>query len=217
MLKSKLFTVLGLTVALAAAVGAAPPSAKPGSTPAVAKIGEKAPAFSLTGIDGKQVSLKDFAGKIVVLEWVNPGCPICKGAHMDGRIPGMIKELKDLGVVHLAINSTSTTTAEENAEALKKYGIEYTVLLDNDGAVGHAYNAKTTPHMYVIDTEGVLRYNGALDNGGPQGKAKEGETLVNYAVQAVKQIKAGETVSPTETKSYGCSVKYGKPAAEPKP
>jgi peroxiredoxin len=213
MLKSKLFTVLGLTVALAAAAGFTAGDDKA----ATAKIGEKAPAFSLTGIDGKQVSLKDYAGKIVVLEWVNPGCPICKGAHVDGRIPGMIKELKDLGVVHLAINSTSTTSAEENAEALKKYGIEYTVLLDNDGTVGHAYGAKTTPHMYVIDTDGVLRYNGALDNGGPQGKAKEGETLVNYAVQAVKQIKAGETVSPTETKSYGCSVKYGKPAAAPKP
>jgi peroxiredoxin len=209
MLKSKLFTVLGLTVALAAAAGFTAGDDKP----VAAKIGDKAPDFTLTGIDGKQVSLKDYAGKIVVLEWVNPGCPVCKGAHTDGRIPGMVKELKELGAVHLAINSTATTTAEENAEALKKYGIEYPVLLDNDGKVGHAYGAKTTPHMYVIDTEGVLRFNGGLDNGGPQGKAKEGETLVNYAVQAVTQIKAGETVSPTESKPYGCSVKYAKAGA----
>jgi cytochrome oxidase Cu insertion factor (SCO1/SenC/PrrC family) len=89
MMKSKLFSVLGLTVALAAAVGAAPPAAKPAkpADAAAAKIGEKAPAFTLTGIDGKEVSLKDFAGKIVVLEWVNPQCPVCKGRTLTAGFP----------------------------------------------------------------------------------------------------------------------------------
>lgn len=208
MLNRKLFSILGLTVALGAAAAYAGDDKA-----AAAKVGEKAPAFTLKDLNGQEHSSKDLAGKIIVLEWVNPGCPVCKGAHQDGRIPNMIKELNAMdGVVYLAINSTATTTADENKEALKKYGIEYTVLLDNDGKVGKAFGAKTTPHMYVIDTEGVLRYQGALDNGGPQGKAKEGETLTNYALQAVKQIKAGETVSPDSTQSYGCSVKYAKPA-----
>jgi peroxiredoxin len=204
MFKSKLASVLGLTLALGAmAAFGAGDDVKP------AKIGDKAPAFSLKNLDGKEVSLKDYAGKIVVLEWVNPQCPVCKGAHMDGRIPGMIKDLRAMdGVVHLAINSTATTTADENKEALKRYGIEYTVLLDNDGKVGHAYGATNTPHMFVIDTKGVLRYQGALDNGGPQGKPKDGEKLTNYALNAVKQIKANDTVSPDSTKAYGCNVKY---------
>lgn len=208
MFKSKLFSVLGLTLALSAAAFAGDDKA-----PASAKIGEKAPAFTLTDVNGTEHNSKDLAGKIVVLEWVNPGCPVCKGAHADGRIPNMVKELSAMdGVVYLAINSTATTTADENKEALKQYGIEYTVLLDNDGKVGKAFGAKTTPHLFVIDTEGVLRYQGALDNGGPAGKAKEGETLTNYALQAVKQIKAGETVSPDSSKPYGCSVKYKKSA-----
>jgi len=204
MFKSKLVSVLGLTLAMgvAAAFGA-------GADVKAAKVGDKAPDFTLKDLNGKSVSLKDYAGKIVVLEWVNPQCPVCRGAHLDGRIPGMIKDLKATdGVVHLAINTTSTTTADENKEALKKYGIEYTVLLDNSGTVGRAYGAKTTPHMFVIDTKGILRYQGALDNGGQAGKPKDGEKLVNYALNAVKQIKANETVSPDSTASYGCNVKY---------
>lgn len=206
MFKNRMVSVLGLTLAIGAltAFGA-------GNDVKPAKVGDKAPDFSLKDLSGKTVSLKDFAGKIVVLEWVNPGCPVCKGAHMDGRIPNMIKELKATdGVVHLGINSTATTTADENKDALKKYGIEYPVLLDNDGKVGHAYGATNTPHMFVIDTKGVLRYQGALDNGGPQGKPANGEKLVNYALNAVKQIKAGDTVTPDSTKAYGCTVKYGK-------
>ena len=204
MFKSKLVSVLGLTIAVAAAAAFAGDDVK------AAKVGDQAPDFKLTDIAGTEHSLKDHAGKIVVLEWVNPGCPVCKAAHQDGRIPNMIKELKAEGVVYLAVNSTWNTTAEDNAAALKKYGIEYDVLLDNDGVVGKSFGAKTTPHLYVIDTKGVLRYQGALDNVGPSGKVKEGETVTNYALNAVKQIKAGETVTPDSTQPYGCSVKYAK-------
>lgn len=212
MFKSKLFSVLGLAAALAVSTGLTAGDDKA----AVAKIGEKAPAFELTDVNGKQVKLADFAGKIVVIDWVNPECPVCRGAHQDSRIPNMIKDIEKEGAVFLAINTTHNTTAEANKEALKKYGVEYTVLLDNDGKVGTAYGAKTTPHLYVIDTEGVLRYNGALDNVGGA-KVKEGMTVENYALNAVKQIKAGETVAPDTTKPYGCSVKFAKAAAAPKP
>jgi peroxiredoxin len=202
--KNKFFTVLGV-LALSGLVAMAGDDKKADA----AKVGAKAPDFKLTDINGKEHSLKDHAGKIVVIDWVNPKCPVCKGAHEDGRIPNMVKELEKEGVVFLAINTTHTTTVEENKEALKNYGVEYDVLLDTDGTVGHAYGAKTTPHIFVIDTQGVLRYQGALDNvGGPN--VKEGMEVTNYALNAVKQIKAGETVSPDSTKSYGCPVKYGK-------
>jgi len=206
-----MFTVLGVVALSGLVAMAGDDKAAP-----AAKVGEKAPAFTLTDINGKEHSLKDYAGKIVVLDWVNPECPVCKGAHKDGRIPNMIKDLEKEGVVFLAVNTTWNTNAEKNKEALDAYGIEYTVMLDTDGKVGKAYGAKTTPHVYVIDTEGVLRYQGALDNVGGA-SVKEGMEVQNYALNAVKQIKAGETVTPDSTKSYGCSVKYAKAAAAPKP
>lgn len=203
----RMFSVVGLTIALAAAAGAwPPPGDKEKKGEAAAKIGEAAPAWTLKDIKGKEWKSTDCAGKIVVLEWVNPQCPVCRGAHKDGRIPNMVKELRELGAVHIAINSTHNTTAEANDKALKEYGVDYPVLLDLDGTVGKAFGAKTTPHLFVIDTEGVLRYGGALDNN--EKNDKSGEEITNYAINAVKQIKAGETVSPDYWKPYGCQVKY---------
>jgi len=198
----KVLSVLTLGLAFAGAVMAGDTKDAKG-----AKVGEKAPAWTLKDIKGAEHKLADFSGKIVVMEWVNPQCPVCRGAHEDGRIPNMVKELKAQGVEFVGINSSFKTTAEENEAALKKYGVDYTVLLDNDGTVGHLYGARTTPHLFVIDTKGVLRYAGALDDGAPDKAGK-----LNYALNAVKQIKANETVSPESTKSYGCSVKYA-PAA----
>jgi peroxiredoxin len=209
--KNKMFTMLGVLALSGLVAMAGDDKAAP-----AAKIGEKAPDFTLTDINGKQHSLKDYAGKIVVLDWVNPECPVCKGAHEDGRIPNMIKDIEKEGAVFLAINTTWNTDAEKNKAALEKYGVEYTLLLDTDGKVGKLFGAKTTPHVYVIDTEGVLRYQGALDNVGGA-KVKDGMQVQNYGLNAVKQIKAGETVTPDSTKSYGCSVKYAKTAAAPKP
>lgn len=208
--RTKLFSILGLSLALAGAVATAqtgsagkPSRESKGTAP---KIGEAAPAWTLTDINGKQHSLAEYKGKIVVLDWVNPQCPVCKGAHEDGRVQKMLDEFKTEGVVFLGVNSSHFTTAEENKKALEKYKVEYPVLLDVDGKVGKSYDARTTPHLFVIDTEGVLRYSGAIDDGNP---GKAGTT--NYVLQAVKQIKAGETVTPDTTKPYGCSVKYGKP------
>ena len=208
--RTKMFSVLGLSLALLGAAGA---SALAGDKEGKkemkgAKVGEAAPAWTLKDTKGKEWKSTDFADQIVVLEWVNPQCPVCKGAHKDGRIPDMVKQLKELGATHIAINSTHNTTADQNDAALKEYGVEYPVLLDNEGTVGRAFGARTTPHMFVIDTKGVLRYSGALDNNAKGDKS--GADLTNYALSAVKQIKAGETVSPDYTQPYGCSVKYAK-------
>lgn len=201
-------SIFGLTVALLGASTLALAQADKKETKG-AKIGEAAPAWTLKDIKGKEWKNTDFAGKIVVLEWVNPQCPVCKGAHKDGRIAKMVTDLKAEGAVHLAINSSHFTTAEENEKALKAYGVEYPVLLDVEGTTGKAFGARTTPHLFVIDTTGVLRYSGALDNNAKGDKS--GSDLINYAVNAVKQIKAGETVTPDYTQPYGCSVKYANP------
>ena len=225
--RMKLFSILGLSVVLAGAAFAQTEKT-PGErgrdakqTAAGAKVGEKAPTWTGTDINGKEWKSTDLANKIVVLEWVNPQCPVCKGAHEDGRIPNMIKELKSVGddVVFLTVNSThnpQANSAESNKKALQGYGVDYPVVLDNDGTIGRAFGAKTTPHIFVIDTQGVLRYNGALDNNAAGDKS--GDQVTNYVLGAVKAIKAGETVTPDTTKPYGCSVKYnskGGAAAAP--
>lgn len=201
----------GLSVALIAAAGAWTQNreGKARDHKAEAAIGQKAPDFTLKDIDGKTHKLSEHAGKIVVLDWVNPDCPVCRGVHKDGRIAKMLGEFKSAGdVVFLAINSTHYMPAEKNREALEGYKVKYPVLLDADGTVGNLYGAKTTPHLFVIDTTGVLRYQGAIDDDRTGKNTQEGKPVINYAVNAVKQIKAGETVSPNSVPSYGCGVKY---------
>jgi peroxiredoxin len=215
--RTKLFSVLGLSLAVFAA-GAASLAGDDKKDVKGAKIGEAAPAWTLKDIKGTEWKSTDQAGKIVVLEWVNPQCPVCKGAHKDGRIPNMVKEIKGMdNVVFLAVNSSHFTNAEENQKALDAYGVDYPVLLDVDGTVGKSFGARTTPHIFVIDDKGVLRYHGALDNNAKGDKS--GADITNYVVNAVKQIKAGETVTPDYVQSYGCSVKYkaqGKPEEKKK-
>lgn len=173
-------------------------------------VGAKAPDFTLTTTDGKQVSLHDFAGKTVVLEWFNPDCPFVKFAHGDkGPLVNQPKRATGEGVVWLAVNSSAPgkqgNGTERNAKAAKEYGMSYPILLDSDGKVGKLYGAKTTPHMYVIDKAGVLRYNGALDNA-PLGKVEGGST-VNFVDAAIKGVATGK-IEKAQTEAYGCSVKY---------
>ncbi len=112
----------------------------------------------------------------------------------------------DKGVVWLAINTTYGTTADENGLWIKRYDLKYPILLDVDGEVGRLYDARRTPHMFVIDTEGVLRYHGAINDNPLSSKSPDDAT--NYVVNAVQQIANGETVTPDHTTPYGCSVKY---------
>lgn len=206
----KLIATCGLAAALTAGIAfAGADSDKSGKKAethahAHAKVGEAAPAFTLKDTAGKDVSLSDYAGKVVVLEWMNPGCPICKGKVEDGSVAKMITESKAINpdVVFLFINSTAATAdkPQESAEYLKSNKIEAPALIDGDGKVGHAYGARTTPHCFVIGADGKLAYDGAIDDKGS----------TNYVVEAVKALKEGKAPSPATTKPYGCSVKYRK-------
>jgi len=176
-----------------------------------AEVGKQAPDFELKDIFGKTHKLSDYTeeGKIVVLEWFNPDCPfVVKHHSVHKTMYDLYNEYNDDGVVWLAINSGAPgkqgAGLDRNRKAHKQYGIEYPILLDESGTVGHMYSAKTTPHMYIIDTEGVLRYAGAIDN---NRSARElGE--VNYVDQALSQVLAGKEVAQQTSSPYGCSVKY---------
>jgi peroxiredoxin len=174
---------------------------------AAAKIGEAAPAFELKDLDGKTVKLSDYKGKIVVLEWFNPGCPVVQMHYGNDTMNKTIAQFKDKNVAWLRINSGAPGKQghgkEVNAQAVKDWHISTPVLLDETGTVGKAYGAKSTPHCFVIDAAGVLVYAGAIDNGNSN---KVGD--VNYVAKALTQTLAGETVTTPETRSYGCPVKY---------
>jgi peroxiredoxin len=178
-----------------------------------AKIGAAAPEFELPDLDGKLVQLSSFRGKTIVLEWFNPGCPFVKASHTKGSLIDTAARHERKGVVWLAINSGAKGKqghgAEANREAKQRFNMPHPVLLDESGAVGRAYAAAHTPHMYVIDKNGVLVYRGAIDNS-PDG---EGESpadgkLVNYIDAAIADIAAGKPVAVPQTEAYGCSVKY---------
>ncbi len=174
-----------------------------------AKIGDQAPAFELKDTDGKAVKLSDYKGKIVVLEWFNPGCPIVQMHYNADTMNKTIAKFKDKNVVWLRVNSGGPgqqgNGIEKNNAAKKEWKIATPILVDEEGTVGKAYGAKTTPHCFVINQDGVLVYAGAIDNGNPR---KAGD--INYVEKAVTQTIAGETVTTAETKSYGCDVKYKK-------
>ena len=171
-----------------------------------AKVGEAAPGFTLKTADGKDWSPSDAAGKVVVIEWVNPECPVCERVMKDGTVAATLKGVKDQfpDAVYLAINSSAARPSSFDAtpDYLKNNKIDIPALFDRDGAVGKQYGARTTPHCFVIDAKGVLVYKGAIDN------SQGGDGKTNYVVQAVTQLKKGEKVTPGETKPFGCSVKY---------
>ena len=164
----------------------------------------KAPAFTLEDVDGKRVSLSDFAGKVVVLEWANPGCPIWLRVHKAGTFKALAEKYKDKGVVWLAINSTHTSDREKNRKFAEAEGLPYPYLDDHAGDVGRAYGARATPHMFIIDKTGALAYQGAIDDD-PSGKK---EKRVNYVDQALSELLADKAISVPKTEPYGCSVKY---------
>ena len=178
-----------------------------GSAPKKAKIGEPAPGFTLTDAKGNEHSLSDYEGKIVVLEWFSTECPYVKRHY---KAETMSKTLEKLGgsekVAWLAVDSSHFAKPKASKKWREKYGFDYPVLHDEKGKVGKKYGAKTTPHMYVIDKKGVLRYKGAIDDD-PMGD-KEPSKRTNYVEQAVDALQNGKEVDPRTTEAYGCSVKY---------
>jgi peroxiredoxin len=168
-------------------------------------IGAKAPAFTLQDQNGKNVSLHDFDGKIVVLEWTNPECPFVQRHYKAKTMTTLAAQYKDKNVVWLAINSSSFATNDDNKKWVDEQSLAYPVLNDSSGDVGHAYHATNTPDMFIIGTDGTLLYKGAIDND-PQDE-KTGDK-VNFVRQALDEILSGKSVSTPETKPYGCGVKY---------
>ena len=175
----------------------------------VAELGKMAPGFLLVDTDGKSHKLSDYKGKVVVLEWFNPDCPFVKKHHKNSRsMNAAYRAVEGKDVVWLAINSGAPgkqgAGLDRNKQAKEEYGITYPILLDPTGIVGRAYGAKNTPHMFVIDAAGKLAYNGAIDND-PSPDVLGDE---NYVVDTVHRLQKGETVQTSQTKPYGCSVKY---------
>lgn len=168
--------------------------------------GRKAPEFTLKTFDGKTVKLADYKGKIVVLEWLNIDCPFVKYHYEKAKtMIDLANKYKNKNVVWLTINSTSSTTPEANKQFAEQHKLPYPILDDRAGLVGKAFGAKTTPHLFVIDTNGNIVYEGAIDNS-PLGAQKEG--VVNYVDKALTELIEGKSVSMAKTDSYGCSVKY---------
>ncbi len=192
-----------ILAAFALALGAAPVLAAAGV------VGEAAPAFKLKGLDGKTHSLADHKGKVVVLEWINPECPYSDRHAREKTMTGLADKHGE--VVWLAINSTNPQHGNylEPAEHLawnKQRGIDYAVLYDPTGQVGKAYGAKTTPHMFIIDPQGKIAYNGAIDDD-PSGRQAKPERT-NYVDLGLVAEAAKHDPNPATTKPYGCSVKY---------
>jgi peroxiredoxin len=170
-----------------------------------AEVGKPAPAFTLKDDAGKEHSLAQYKGKVVVLEWTNPECPFVQRHYQADTMQKTQAGFDAKKVVWLTVDSSAHHTPD-TAKAFKKdEGVTNPVLLDTAGTVGKAYGAKTTPHMYVIDAEGVLRYAGAIDDD-PRGKAQKAPT--NYVKTAVDALLGGKPVPTPTTQPYGCSVKY---------
>jgi peroxiredoxin len=193
------------TFALAAALTLA-------SAALAAEIGKPAPDFSATDINGKTVKLNDYKGKIVVLESYNSDCPFCHNQYANGATQDLQKDLAGKGVVWLIVNSVnpnnaSHRTPEQARQEIADKKIVATAWIDDSsGAVGHLYDMKTTPDMYVIDKNGVLVYQGAMDN--QPDPVHDPRTARNYVREAVGALLAGKPVEVSQTKPYGCSVKY---------
>jgi peroxiredoxin len=209
----KSIAALVLTTLLAGGIaatfaGAPVPPIAPGApaapaAPAKAKVGELAPAFSVQDSNGKTVNLSDYKGKIVVLEWINLDCPIDRRVVESKLISTVHEKFKDK-VVWLAVDSTASHTKADYDKVIAAWKLTYPVLADAKGTLGKLYDAKTTPHMYIINTDGKLVYSGAIDDDPDGGKA----TKVNYVDKALTELLAGKTVSVSESKPYGCTVKY---------
>lgn len=197
-----------LITAFAAAtiVVAAPACAAPA-------VGQPAPGFKLTDADGKTVSLSDYRGKTVVLEWHNPGCPFVKKHYDSGNMQKTQSAAAKAGTVWLTINSGAPgkqghLSGAEAKTMLAKVGAKPTAyLLDHSGKVGKAYDAKTTPHMYVIGKTGTLLYAGGIDDK-PTPRPADIDGARNHVLAALSEIQAGKKVSVATSRPYGCSVKY---------
>ncbi len=177
-------------------------------------IGKPAPEFSGKDSTGQIVKLSALRGKTVVLEWTNHGCPYVQKHYGTGNMQALQKAAKDKGIIWLSIISSApgkegyVSGDEANELTMKRKAFPAFVILDPKGAIGRAYRATATPHMFVINKEGLLVYKGAIDDK-PTANHADVKTAKNYVRAALNAIEAGQAVPQAATRAYGCSVKYG--------
>jgi peroxiredoxin len=181
------------------------------------KTGEAAPEFTATASNGKTVHLSDYRGKYVVLEWHNNGCPYVGKHYNSGNMQKLQKQWTGRGVVWFTILSSAPgkqgymTASEENGYLTKEQAAPTAALLDPTGQIGHLYDAKTSPQMVVINPQGVVIYDGAIDDK-PTTDLEDVPGATNYVNLALVQAMAGKPVETPTTRPYGCSVKYSDSA-----
>lgn len=180
---------------------------------APASVGQPAPTFSVSDAAGKVVSLADFKGKTVVLEWVNPECPYVRKHYGSANMQATQKRATATGVVWLSVNSTHPSHGDykqpgEMTRWNQQQGASPSAtLMDSDGRVGRAYGARTTPHIYVVDAKGTLVYAGGIDDK-PSANPADVKTAKNFVNAALADMQAGRPIAQAVTRAYGCSVKY---------
>jgi peroxiredoxin len=176
------------------------------------EVGKTAPDFTGTDINGKTVKLSDYKGKIVVIESYNSDCPFCNNHYKTGAMQALEKDLASKGVVWLIVNSVNPknsshrTPDQAKAEIASKGIVANAWIDDSSGKIGHLYDMKTTPHMFVIAKDGALAYDGAIDD--KADPSHDPKSAKNYVSEAVSELIAGKPVTVSQTKPYGCSVKY---------
>ena len=195
--------------AMAVAIAAAP------ITIHASKVGAPAPNFKGTDSKGTVHNLSDFRGKWVVLEWHNEGCPYVKKHYGGQNMQKLQQEWTAKGVVWLTILSSASgqqghmEPAQANAYFAKQNAVPSAILLDPSGEIGRLYDAKTTPHMFVINPDGVLVYNGAIDDK-PTSEQADLATASNYVSAALTEGMAGQPVTTATSRPYGCGIKYAR-------
>jgi peroxiredoxin len=175
--------------------------------PKKAKLGEKAPDFTLTDSADVEHVLADYKERIIVLEWINPECQYVFQQYQTGRMQEAVRQVKKLDkkAIWLAINSTPGATNQQMKFWCEQHEVKHPILLDTTGEVAKLYDARWTPQLYVIDKEGILRYVGAIDDN--RLGTKLDDEITNYVVQAVRQLVEDKPVSPRQTKPYGCRIR----------
>lgn len=176
-------------------------------------IGEPAPTFTATDTNGNVVNLEDLKGKVVVLEWTNHECPFVIKHYKTGNMQSLQAKAQELGVTWVSIVSSAAgkqgaiNAEESNAVIIEKDIKSAHRILDPEGIIGALYDAKTTPHMFVIDVDGNLAYQGAIDDN-PSPRQSAVKDANNYVLAAMTALVDGTKIEVAETRSYGCSVKY---------
>ena len=185
----------------------------PGQARPAPAVGQAAPDFSLTDTAGKTVRLSDFKGKHVVLEWTNPGCPFVRKHYDPSNMQALQKEAGGKGVVWLAVNSTADSHPDYLAPSQmgrwmsQQKAAPAATLMDEEGSVGKSYGARTTPHMYIVNPQGMLIYAGGIDSI-PSARPDDIKTATNYVRAGLAESLAGKPLSTPASRPYGCSVKY---------